>query len=379
MEAYSQCTPQATYVPSAWAEPSAPATPYTGFMCIGHDTLFTRAGWQYYDGDGYFVNLIAGSDITIYTDSCTASPASLTIVDSTGGTGGQGNIIAGAYVAAACPNSLNFIAPYSGKYFIVYDADNNCLNLGSVAIGSSAIKLNNASSITNCTPFPAPANDSICNAIPVTVGTMYSENTTYASATDERDADVVGSGFACSLPNNTLWYSFTPAVSGDYEFASDAPLSGGSSLWLGLFNAPTCVDPLVYVDCLEGAIPGTPWADTASLTGGVNYYIMIDGFSGAIGAFSFTVNALSTGINEINAKDFSVYPNPFTDLITVQNSSIAQNINVEIVNMVGQVVYKEQKNNLVNATIDTKSLAKGVYFIRFISNEGIATKKLIKQ
>lgn len=379
LEAYSQCTPQAIYTPSAWAEPSAPTTPYSGFMCLGHDTLFTRSGWDYYDGDGYFVNLIAGSDVTVFIDNCVANPASITIVDSTGGNGGAGTVIAGAFVGAACPNSLNFIAPYSGKYFVVYDADNNCATLGTTAIGISAIKLNNASTITNCTPFPAPANDSICAAIPVTAGVTYSGNSTWATATDARDGDVANSGFACSAPNNTLWYSFTPSVSGDYEFYSDSPISGGARIWLGIFESISCTDALFYLDCLVGALPGTPTTDTVSLIGGINYYIMIDGFSGSVGAFSFSTNLLTTGINEINAKDFSVYPNPFTDLITIKNSSIAQNINVEIVNMVGQVVYKEQMNNLINATINTKSLAKGVYFIRFISNEGIATKKLVKQ
>ena len=175
-----------------------------------------------------FINLIAGSDVTFFIDGCTGFPASLTIVDSTGAAGGLGTVIPGAYVAAACPNNLNFIAPYTGRYNLVFDADGNCSNFGSTAIGIAAIKLNNAASITNCTPFPAPVNDSICNAIPVTLGTIYSGNSTYASATDERDADVVNGGFACSAPNNTLWYSFTPAASGDFEFVSDAPLVGGA-------------------------------------------------------------------------------------------------------------------------------------------------------
>ncbi len=379
LDVYSQCTPMSTYAPSAWGEPSAPTVPYTGYMCIGHDTLTTRTGWDYYDGDGYFINLIAGSDVTFFIDGCTGFPASLTIVDSTGAAGGVGTVIPGAFVAAACPNNLNFIAPYTGRYNLVFDADGDCATFGTAAIGIAAIKLNNASTITNCTPFPAPSNDSICNAIPVTLGTIYSGNSTYATAVDERDADVANAGFACSAPNNTLWYSFVPAASGDFEFVTDAPVSGGAQIWLGVFEAPTCIDPLFYLDCLQGAVPGSPWADTVSLLGGTNYYVMVDGFSGAIGAYTFTVNALTTGINEINAKDFSVYPNPFTDVITIKNSSIAQNINVEILNMVGQVVYKEQMNNLVTSNIDTKSLAKGVYFIRFISNEGIATKKLVKQ
>jgi len=379
LDVYSQCTPMATYAPSAWGEPAAPTVPYTGYMCIGHDTLTTRPGWDYYDGDGYFINLIAGSDVTFFIDGCVGSPASLTIVDSTGATNGLGTVIPGAFVAAACPNSLNFIAPYTGRYNLVFDADGNCATFGTTAIGFAAIKLNNASTITNCTPFPAPSNDSICNAIPVTLGTTYTGNSTYATAVDERDPEVSSSGFICSAPNNTLWYSFVPSITGDYEFVSDAPLSGGAQIWLGVFESISCTDPLLYLECLEGAVPGTPWADTISLLGGTNYYVMIDGFSGAFGAFSFAVNALTTGINEISAKDFSVYPNPFTDIITIKNSSIAQNINVEILNIVGQVVFKEQMNNLVNTNIDTKSLAKGVYFIRFISSEGIATKKLVKQ
>jgi hypothetical protein len=379
LDVYSQCTPQAVYIPSAWAEPAAPTTPYTGFMCQGHDTLFTRSGWDYYDGDGYFVNLIAGSDVTVFIDGCTGNPASITIVDSTGGAGGLGVVIPGAFVAAACPNSLTFTAPYTGRYYVVYDSDNDCLTAGTVAIGISAIKLNNASSITNCNPIAGPVNDTICAAIPVTVGTTYTGNTTYASATDPLDTDVANAGFACSAPNNTIWYSFVPPVTGDYEFASDAPAVGGSSIWLGVFEAPTCTDPLLYIDCLVGADPGFPLTDTANLTAGSNYFIMIDGFSGAFGEFSFVINQLTTGINEINANDLSVYPNPFTDLITVKNGSSVQDFKVEILNVVGQVVYSEQMNNLVNATIDAKAFAKGVYTIRFINNDGIVTKKLVKQ
>ncbi|MFN0188926.1 MAG: T9SS type A sorting domain-containing protein [Bacteroidia bacterium] len=379
LDVNSQCLPMATYAPSAWSDPGTPTVQYTAFMCNNHDTLITRTNWDYYDGDGYWINLFAGSDVTFFIDGCSGNPASLTIVDSTGAANGMGVIIPGAYVAAACPNSLNFIAPYTGKYYLVFDSDGNCGNLGTAGIGYAAIKLNNASNFINCTPVPPPQNDTICGAIPVFLGTVYSENTTYASFTDDRDGEVIVAGFACSTPNNTLWYYFNPLVSGDYEFATDAPVVGGARIWLGLFDGNTCTDAIFYVDCLNGAIPGTPTADTVALLGGTTYYIMVDGFSGAIGAFSFEVNALTTGTNEINAKDFSVYPNPFTDVITIKNSSIAQNINVEIVNMVGQVIFKEQMNNLVSSNIDTKSLAKGVYFIRFISNEGIATKKLVKQ
>jgi len=379
LRASAQCTPQAVYVPSAWGEPAAPTTPYNGFMCQGHDTLFTRPGWAYYDGDGYFVKLIAGSQVVIYADSCTGNPVSLTVVDSTGGNGGAGNPIPGAFAAAACPNSLNFTAPYTGVFYIVFDTDGDCSTLGTAAVGTSAIKLLNDSVITNCNPIAAPVNDSICAAIPVTLGTTYGGTTAYASPTDTRDADVTAAGFSCSLPNNTLWYSFTPASSGDYELLSNSPATGGASLWFGVFEGAGSNDPLFYVDCLTGADPGTPWSDTVSLSAGLQYYIMVDGFSGSTGIFDFSLNLLSTGVNEISMADFNVYPNPFRDEITVSNKSSLKDFNVEIFSVTGQLVYRAIFNNLVNQVIDTRGLAKGMYNIRFTNENGAINRKLVKE
>ena len=380
LRAFSQCTPQAVYPSSAWAIPSAPTTPYNGFMCQGYDTLFTRAGWAYYDGDGYFVKLIAGSQVVIYADSCTGNPVSLTVVDSTGGNGGAGNPIPGAFAAAACPNSLNFTAPYTGIYFIVFDTDSNCSNLGAAAVGTSAIKLLNDSVITNCNPIAAPANDSICAAIPITLGTTYGGTTVYASPTDARDAEVTASGYNCSAPNNTLWYSFSPSVTGDYELISNSPAVGGASLWYGIFEGTGCNDPLFYVDCLTGSEPAfSPYSDTVSLTAGFQYYIMVDGFSGSTGIFDFSLNLLTTGVNEISMADFNVYPNPFRDEITISNKSNMKDFNVEIFTVTGQLVYNARINNLVNQVIDTRELAKGMYTIRFTNDNGTINRKLVKE
>lgn len=380
LRAMGQCTPIFTYGPSAWAVPSAPTTPYTGFMCQGFDTLFTRPGWAFYDGDGYFVRLIAGSQVIFYVDSCVGFNSSITIVDSTGGPNGLGNPIAGAFAAAACPNQLSFTAPYTGRYFIVFDTDGNCTTSGTAAVGTAGIKLVNASSFTNCNPIPVPVNDTICGALPVTLGTVYSGNTVIAEPSDPRDADVSASGYACSAPNNTMWYSFTPTATGDYELASNAPATGGASLWFGIFEAPTCTDPLTYIDCLFGADPGVPFADTVLLSAGTQYYIMVDGFSGSTGLFEFTLTALFTGVNELKSGDLAVFPNPFRDELTIRNTSNVKDFNVEIVNVMGQVVYSSRMENLISQVVDTKGLANGIYTVRFLSNNGSAvTKKLVKQ
>lgn len=73
---------------------------------------------------------------------------------------------------------------------------------------------------------------------------------------------------------------------------------------------------------------------------------------------------------------FSVYPNPATDMVTVSSSMNADR--AEILNYLGQVIYSQKVSNNV-FTMNVASLADGVYFIRLIGNDGIATQKLIKK
>ncbi len=294
-QANSQCTPQFTYGPSAWAEPSDPTTPYTGFLCQGHDTIFTRTGWDFFDGDGYFINLIATSQVRITAYNVTTA-TSLTIVDSTGATGGLGVIIPGAFSAAASPNTLLFTAPYTGKYYIVFDNDGDCTNSGTAAAGIASVALINASSITNCIPFPPPVNDTICSAIGISLATLYAGNTTYANAADPLDANVIAAGYACSTPNNTLWYSYTAATTDNYSITTNSPASGGMDVWVGVFSGgATCNDPLTYIDCQQGAAVGGTATTVAALTAGTTYYFMVDGVNGSVGAFDLTLAVAGAG------------------------------------------------------------------------------------
>jgi hypothetical protein len=270
-----------------WTETATFPAAYTGFLCAGHDSIYTRPTWAFWDGDGYACKLIAGEQVTITVDSClTTGNSSITICDSTVTlTPNSGNILAGLYVAAACPNSLSFTAPYTGTYYIVFDSDNDCSTAGTAPMGTCSIKLNNAASFTNCNPIPAPVNDTICGAIALTLATPVSGTTSYASATDPRDADVAAAGYACSLPNNTVWYSFTPANNGNFDFNTTSPV-GGLDMWVGLFSTTSCTDVLTYLDCQIAAAPGGTYTTTAALTGGQLYYLMIDGYSGSTGAFT---------------------------------------------------------------------------------------------
>ena len=286
-KSFSQCAPSATYTSSGYAEAGTPATSYSGYVCDGHDTLVTQSGIfsQFYDGDGYRMKLISGGQYRIAIDAAT-TPCSITIVDSAGTTGSP---IVGAYAAPASPyNSLIFTAPYTGTYYVSVNANGTCGGSGATGICTGSVKLLNS---VNCPAVAAVPNDSICSAIAMTDGVLYSGNTSGASASDASDADAVAAGYACFTPNNTVWYSFTPTATSNYNLHTVSP-AGGLNMWVGLFEGTsTCTNPLTYVDCSAGAVPGGNSSTLVSLTGGTTYYLMIDGNGGSVGAYSISLTA----------------------------------------------------------------------------------------
>jgi len=82
------------------------------------------------------------------------------------------------------------------------------------------------------------------------------------------------------------------------------------------------------------------------------------------------------GINELNNSfNISVYPNPANDIITIL---IPQNATIEIINIEGEII-KTINNNDKEIQIDLKNLSSGIYIIKAITENGIITKKFIKQ
>lgn len=136
---------------------------------------------------------------------------------------------------------------------------------------------------------PGIPNDTICGAIPMSLNTVYSGNTAGADLTDPLDAAVGTAGFACSLPNNTLWYSFTPTTSGNYDINTVSP-AAGLDAWVGVFSAATCSSQVTYLACTRGAAPGASATAMVALTSGTTYYFMMDGFSGSTGAYDISLS-----------------------------------------------------------------------------------------
>ena len=81
--------------------------------------------------------------------------------------------------------------------------------------------------------------------------------------------------------------------------------------------------------------------------------------------------------------NLDVYPNPSRDIFNVTfTSEDAQDLEVRVLNIVGEVVYTENLQQFVGEytkQIDLSNNAKGIYFLEIETNDGVINKKLILQ
>ena len=121
---------------------------------------------------------------------------------------------------------------------------------------------------------------------------------------------------------------------------------------------------------------------------------IISGAEGAMSAFAADINNdgyldVVSGWSEANKivwtedfrlsveenllSDFSVYPNPTTDILTIQSDFAI--LQIEIYNQLGQIVV----SNSNQKTIDISSLTQGIYFCKIKDGNGnVGTQKVVK-
>ncbi len=104
----------------------------------------------------------------------------------------------------------------------------------------------------------------------------------------------------------------------------------------------------------------------------------VNGSSGSCNGSAITgvsVNAC-TGIHEnVNAFQFSIYPNPNNGLITIETENTSD---LQLLDVLGKVVIEVKLQNL-NTTINISQLSNGIYYLKIKQGDAISIKKIIKQ
>jgi len=92
-----------------------------------------------------------------------------------------------------------------------------------------------------------------------------------------------------------------------------------------------------------------------------------------ITVFSEDCNALS--VDEFSVSEFIMYPNPAKDLLHIKLDASANYI---VINIHGQIIKKGKLNKGENK-LNVSTLSNGIYFFKIKTDDGLMTKKLVKQ
>ena len=181
-------------------------------------------------------------------------------------------------------------------------------------------------------------------------------------------------------PNSTLTYTVT--VSNGFCTATD-------DITVNVSAPPAA--PVIYQvgnDLNSTANIGNQWYDSNGIILGAisqvytptvssQYFVILTDNSGCTSDTSNIISIVITSIADYsNNLSVRIYPNPVANELIIENEGNNSNLNFEISNMTGQVLYK---GRLVEKTIvNTNNLAPGAYLIKLENGNHVEFKKIIK-
>lgn len=176
-----------------------------------------------------------------------------------------------------------------------------------------------------------------------------------------------------------IYGPFNVSASGSYTFTSTQDFDGLIFVYQSSFDPNDQLTNFVAGNDDSG--PGS--VITTDLNAGTNYYFVTTSFSPTdFGSFSTDITGAGTvscgtlGVPGFNDNNFTFYPNPVKNILTLSyNQEIST---VEVFNLLGQRV-SSFKINANSAQVDMSSLSKGAYMVKVTSNDQVKTIKVIKE
>jgi len=160
----------------------------------------------------------------------------------------------------------------------------------------------------------------------------------------------------------TVTFTFsTPAVLDNLAGATEA------TYWVG-FNMGNLDNGDTGVTGGD-IVAGQPYAVISDNTGGWELADPGD----LDGTYTFEGSCLLLGVDEFTLNAISISPNPATDFINIELPSSNTTFSSEIYSITGQLVLKSNESRL-----DISNLNSGIYMLRVQTDNGVASRRIIK-
>ena len=169
-------------------------------------------------------------------------------------------------------------------------------------------------------------------------------------------------------------------------FYTRAATAAGSPLTLKVFVNTTATPfgaAQLGTDIIVSGITYTQQTRTfTAATTGTYYFIFNNATAIVATATSLRLDTVVLtsvlGTNDFLSSKFSVYPNPANNVINFSNDASAVVSLVEMTDLNGRTI-KSAKVNGIEGQISVSDLATGMYMMKITTDQGVATKKIVKQ
>ena len=202
------------------------------------------------------------------------------------------------------------------------------------------------------------------NAIVSTVN--YVNNVTgYAYYDNAGTAGLYGFGMATAAP-----YQVTFPINTWIRIGFSYNKTDGKVIWKG---------PGIN-GYIQGAAPGLDLKelDILGVAGTANAVSSTGIFDNFLVRAAATDTLLQNDTFDVAATNFSVFPNPANDFVTISNSENISVNSISITDLNGRVVKQNTYSNGTNVQVNISDLSSGVYMMNITSDKGSVTKKIIK-
>lgn len=133
-----------------------------------------------------------------------------------------------------------------------------------------------------------------------------------------------------------------------------------------------------YTGSCGGTSVGTGATLAVTPTSTTTYYVRGEGCGTTTACAQVTVTVVPVGVNEVATVTFSVFPNPATDVLTVNADQNLEGFSFEVLDITGRVLSKTQLNGQTS-TINITDLAKGNYIYKIAdkNNQLVTQNKFV--